>query len=131
MSRLMKPACHPDLPEGSPFAHPNAFQDWVIRRSELAVPYDVVIFAKDGQSAYDRLFVDHRAEFAVHSSPSGHVFFRMRDGRFAVIATDTSQVEELWPDLELWNWWTEGDPDLESLREKNELQQKISGVRFH
>lgn len=122
---------HPDLPDDSPFEHPNPFQDWIIRRSELPVPYDVVILAKDGQAAYDRLFLEHKAEMAVHSQPSGHLFFRIEDGRFAVITADMSNLDELWPSLDVWNWWSVGEPDLETLREKKELQQKISGIRYH
>lgn len=127
----MKFPRHPDLPEGSPFAHPHPFQDWIIRKSELPVPYDVVILCKDGRAGYDRLFVEHKAEFAVATQPSGYVFFRIEDGRFAVITADDSNLDEMWPSLDVWNWWDEGEPDLEAIREKRELQQKISGVRYH
>jgi hypothetical protein len=122
---------HPDLEDESPFSHPNAFQDWVRRKSDGLVPYDVVIFAKDGQAAYDRLFIDHHAEFATYAQPSGHVFFRIDDGRFATISNDWENLEDIWPQLDIWNWWDEGQPDLESLREKTELDQIIAGVRYH
>jgi len=127
----MQHQCHPDLPEGSPFAHPNPFQDWIIRKSEQPVPYDVVILCKDGHAGYNRLFVEHKAEFAVSSQPTGYVFFRIADGRFVVITADTSNLEEMWPALEVWNWWDEGEPDLETLREKEQVGRMISGVRYH
>lgn len=127
----MKHLSHPDLPEDSPFSHPNPFQDWVIRKSEEPVPYDIVILCKDGQAGYTRLYVEHKAEFAVASQPTGHVFFRLKDGRFAVITADPTNLDEIWPCLDIWNWWDEGIPDLDTIREKSELKEKISGARFH
>jgi len=121
---------HPSPPD-TPFADPNPYQDWVKRKSQEVVPYDIVILAKDGYAAYDRLFVEHQAEFAVSTQPTGHVFFRLKDGRFAVVTPDDTNLDEMWPGLEVWNWWDESEPDLATLREKALLDEKISGVRYH
>lgn len=122
---------HPELEDDSPFAHPNAWQDWMIRKSDQIVPYDVVVFCKSAQDGYTRLFVEHHAEFAAHAQPSGYVFFRLDDGRFALITGDMTDLVELSPSVDIWNWWDEGCYDLESIREKQQLDLEIKQVRYN
>ncbi|MEQ8308025.1 MAG: hypothetical protein RIA09_15825 [Hoeflea sp.] len=118
--------------DGSPDAileEKTPFQKWLARpRPEL--PYDIIVFAKYYSAAFDRLVEEHGAVAAVWWQERQLTFYLLKDGRFAVITDDMSNVDAMHPSFEIWNWWDECTPDLQTMREKTELDQKISANRL-
>lgn len=118
--------------DGSPDAileEQTPFQKWLTRKNP-ELPYNVMIFSKYPSGAYDRLVLEHGAVPAVFHPASQSTFYLLRDGRFAVITGILENVDQMAPQMEVWNWWTEGTPDLETMREKADLDEKISANRF-
>jgi hypothetical protein len=118
--------------DGSPDAilsEQTPFQKWLSRKNP-ELPYNVMIFAKYGEGARDRLVLEHGAVPAVFHPASQSTFYLLSDGRFAVITSIMDNIDQMVPQMDVWNWWDEGMPDLATMREKTNLDEKISANRF-
>ncbi len=111
---------------------PHAPTDWETRKSQSRLPFDIVIITQTPiESEMDILF-DHGGEPAAKYKGDARIY-RLRDGRFAIMALDKSALINPPPELEFWNWWgrttTPSFSDLTTAREIDHLIEQIEFMK--
>lgn len=124
----MKPSLT-SSPGTTPNTDEHAPTDWVNRKGNDLVPFDIVILTQTPIESELDILLEHGGEPAAKYGEESRIY-RLKDGRFAVMSSTLSVLNGAPPELEFWNWWAKTQtPSFSDLSTAREIDERIGKVK--